>query len=118
MTDCCSIRLGVAGPARRAGPTEHIAEKGRIGWHALSLRRAWAADSTPFEDSGRATQDFDPFPMRGGTNNQLFLLAVRTKRQRRQAFAIVQRRLRIVRERIADESRLRHGLAPGHDLVA
>ena len=25
------------------------------GWHALSLRRAWAAADTPFEDSGRAT---------------------------------------------------------------
>src|SRR5260370_35480888 len=26
------------------------------GWHALSLRRACGAASTPFEDSGRATQ--------------------------------------------------------------
>src|SRR5207302_900004 len=26
-----------------------------LGWHALSLRRAWS-ENTPFEDSGRATR--------------------------------------------------------------
>ena len=45
--------------ARRKSNVAEKEARSILGWHALSLRRAWRPfpiNSTPFEDSGRATQ--------------------------------------------------------------
>src|SRR5262249_11191519 len=47
-------------PGSRGTPRRHGSRRSGSGWHALSLRRAWAAATTPSEDSGRATHRPSP----------------------------------------------------------
>jgi hypothetical protein len=54
-----SIVLSSAAIARRRSNVAEKEARSILGWHALSLRRAWRRCpyySTPFEDSGRATR--------------------------------------------------------------